>query len=208
MKSILCFGDSNTYGESPEGFGRYERHERWTGILQKALGDDYLVIEEGLNGRTSVWDDPVEGDKSGKRHLPMCLETHAPLDLVVLMLGSNDFKRRFSVTPRDIAWSIETLVTIIQKADNGRRAEPPQILVVAPILLREETFLGEIFGDRRADSMRLGALIEDVAKRKGCAFMNAADYAEPSALDGLHMDRENHKKFAAALEAKIREIFS
>ena len=208
MKSILCFGDSNTYGESPEGYGRYERHERWTGILQAALGPDYLVIEEGLNGRTTVWDDAVEGDKSGIKHLPMCLETHAPLDLVVLMLGSNDFKRRFSVTPRDIAASAEALVVTILKADNGRRMTPPRILLVSPIALGEETFLGEIFGNRRQDSLRLGALMADVAARRGCEFLDAATVAEPSPLDGLHMDRESHKKLAAALERKIRQILA
>ena len=95
MRSILCFGDSNTYGESPEGLGRYPRDERWPGILQTALGAEYLVIEEGLNGRTTVWEDEVEGDKSGKKHLPVCLASHAPLDLVILMLGANDLKRRF-----------------------------------------------------------------------------------------------------------------
>lgn len=206
MKTILCFGDSNTYGESPEGFGRYERHERWTGILQKALGDEYLVIEEGLNGRTTVWEDEVECNKSGKKHLPTCIETHAPLDLVILMLGSNDLKVRFGLTPTDIAISVETLVKIIRRTENGRRADPPRILLCAPTFVHENTFLGEVFGNRKADSLRLGELYRAVAERQGTEFINMAEVAAPSEIDGLHFDREAHKKVAAALENKIRQI--
>lgn len=207
MRTILCFGDSNTYGESPEGFGRYERHERWTGRLQAALGEGYLVIEEGLNGRTTVWEDPVEGDKCGKKHLPVCLETHAPLDLVILMLGTNDLKARFSATPTDVAKGAEALLRMILRADNGRRAQPPKVLLVSPIHLRATTFLGEVFGDRRADSMRLAALYAAAAERNGAAYMDAAQFAQASTLDGLHLDRDGHASLAAAFENEIRQIF-
>lgn len=109
-KNILCFGDSNTYGYSPEGTGRYPRQERWTGILAQRLGPAYRILEEGLCGRTTVWEDPIEGDKCGIRHLPSCIASHTPLDLVIIMLGTNDFKQRFHVTASDIALSMERLV--------------------------------------------------------------------------------------------------
>ena len=108
MKTVLCYGDSNTYGAKPIGFDildspliagdmRFSRDERWTGILQKELEPDYFVIEEGLNARTTSFDDPVEGfHKNGKTYLLPCLESHAPIDLVILMLGTNDLKKRFS----------------------------------------------------------------------------------------------------------------
>lgn len=207
MKTILCFGDSNTYGESPEGYGRYERHERWTGRLQAALGAEYLVIEEGLNGRTTVWEDPVEGDKCGRAHLPVCLESHAPLDLVILMLGTNDLKARFHATCADIALGAERLVRMILRADNGRRAQPPQILLAAPPLINRTTFLGEVCGDRRADSERLGALYRAVAERNGVEFIDIAGVAGPSPLDGLHFDREAHSRVATAFAEKVRQIF-
>lgn len=205
-KNIMCFGDSNTYGESPEGNGRYPRHERWTGILQDCLGPDYRIIETGLNGRTTVWEDPVEGDKCGLRQLPCCIAMNTPLDLVIIMLGCNDLKQRFHVTASDIALSLERLVKTAQSVENYTSKTPFQILLVSPAEVREKTFLGEVLGDRSADSKALPPLVKAVADRCGVWYMDIAQYAEPSALDGLHFDRENHKKVAAAMEQKIKEI--
>lgn len=97
MKTILCYGDSNTWGFEPVTRNRYGRTERWTGILRQELGLDYDVIEEGLNGRTTVWDDPIEGHKNGKEQIIPILKSHQPLDLVTIMLGTNDLKRRFGL---------------------------------------------------------------------------------------------------------------
>ena len=112
MKTILCYGDSNTYGLKSDLVSRYPRNVRWTGILQEKLGSEYYVIEEGLGGRTTVWDDPVEDYKNGKKYLLPCLDSHKPLDLVIIMLGTNDLKSRFSVTPFDIGASMENLSLI------------------------------------------------------------------------------------------------
>ena len=206
MKNILCFGDSNTYGESPEGFGRYERHERWPGILQEKLGPEYYVIEEGLNGRTTVWDDPVEGDKNGLKHLPSCIASHTPLDLVIIMLGTNDFKSRFSVTSSEVAASAGQLVITARQVPNYKVDYPFKILLVSPPCLRDKTFLGEIMDHHYEDTKRLGALIAETARLHGTEFLDIAQVAEASELDGLHFDREAHKKVAAAMEQKIREI--
>lgn len=108
MINILCFGDSNTNGSNPVG-GRWGRWERWTGVLQKLLGDDYYVIEEGCGGRTTVMEDWLEPDKNGRAQLPVALRTHRPLDLVVIMLGTNDMKKRFSLLPVDIAYGAAEL---------------------------------------------------------------------------------------------------
>ncbi len=205
--NILCFGDSNTYGESPEGKGRYPRNERWTGILQEHLGPEFRIIEEGLNGRNTVWEDPVEGDKCGIRHLPTVLATHTPLDLVIIMLGCNDLKQRFHVTPSDIALSLERLVNTAKSIPNYTADYPFQILLVSPATVCSKTFLGEVFGDRKADSEALAPLVKAAAERCGVWYMDISQYAQPSQLDGLHFDRENQKKVAAAMEQKIREIF-
>ena len=106
MKTILCFGDSNTWGYNPENRQRFGPEERWTGILRNSLGEDYRVIEEGLNGRTTLWDDPIEGFKNGLDYLMPCLESHRPFDLITIMLGTNDLKCRFSVSAFDIAESV------------------------------------------------------------------------------------------------------
>ena len=117
QKTILCFGDSNTWGFPPDCGARYDRKTRWPGVLQDALGDACYVIEEGLPGRNTVWDDPVEGGKNGLKQLVPIIHSHMPLDLVIIMLGTNDFKNRFSVSPLDISWSIGRLVKAVR--DSG-----------------------------------------------------------------------------------------
>ena len=133
MKTVLCYGDSNTYGLMPDLVSRYPREKRWTGILQKELAPEYYIIEEGLGGRTTVWDDPVEEYKNGKKYLLPCLDSHKPLDLVVIMLGTNDLKSRFSVTPFDIGTSMENLIKTVMKSDAGINFKPPKILLVTPV---------------------------------------------------------------------------
>src|SRR5512143_1112361 len=115
MQTILCFGDSNTWGYNPETAERYPPDVRWTGVLQQKLGAQYRVIEEGLNGRTTVWDDPVQPGRNGRIYLGPCLESHRPLDAVVLFLGLNDLKVRFSATAEDIAKGAGALVEIIAR---------------------------------------------------------------------------------------------
>ena len=95
MKTILCYGDSNTYGYNPSNGFRYPENVRWTGRLQSALGEGYKIIEEGCNGRTTIFDDPLEGWKNGLGYLRPCLNSHKPVDIVIMMLGSNDLKETF-----------------------------------------------------------------------------------------------------------------
>lgn len=102
MKTIVCYGDSNTYGYNPENGFRYEYEERWTTILQKELKDSAIVIPEGLNGRTTSFEDELRPGRNGATYLDPCLHSHGPIDLVVLMLGTNDLKIRFQATPTDI----------------------------------------------------------------------------------------------------------
>ena len=136
MVNILCFGDSNTFGTNPSG-GRWQLHERWPGVLQELLGGDFRVMEEGLGGRTTVLDDELEGDKSGRRHLPMLLRSHRPLDLVIIMLGTNDMKHRFSMLPVDIAKGAAELGRIAERYDYGPAYPVPRVLLVSPIRIRE-----------------------------------------------------------------------
>ena len=132
MKTVLCYGDSNTWGYNPTTGDRFGRDERWAGVLRRTLGEGYLVIEEGLNGRTTVWDDPLEDGRKGKVYLPPCLETHKPLDLVIIMLGTNDLKQRFSAPASDIAAGAGVLVGMVQKSETGPNGRPPRARLLAP----------------------------------------------------------------------------
>ena len=106
---VLCYGDSNTYGSVPGGGDRFPRDVRWPGVLAARLGDGWHVVEEGLGGRTTVFDDPILPDRNGKTYLLPCLLSHQPIDLVVVFLGTNDLKARFSASPADIAGGVAVL---------------------------------------------------------------------------------------------------
>ena len=116
---ILCYGDSNTFGSRPDGLGqRYTDEVRWSGVLQERLGAEFQVIVEGLPGRTTVWDDPIEPYRNGSAYLMPCLLSQAPLDVVVLLLGTNDLKQRFSATAQDIASGAGRLIGMIQQSES------------------------------------------------------------------------------------------
>jgi lysophospholipase L1-like esterase len=206
MKVILCYGDSNTWGEIPLGGGRYGPGERWTGALAQELGPGCRVIEEGLGGRTTVWEDPIEGYKNGREYLIPCLDSHKPLDLVVLMLGTNDLKMRFSVPAADIAGGVAALVEIIQKSGAGVSGEPPKILLMAPPPLGKLSDFAEMFEGGLAKSLKLGAYYRRVAEELGCAFLDAGEVIRSSDLDGVHFDRAEHQKLSRAVAARVREM--
>ncbi len=140
MREILVFGDSNTWGYNPHTKARYPEEHRWPCVLQRELGEEYHIIAEGLNGRTTVWDDPLEGGaiKNGSRYLPACLQSHMPLDLVIIMLGTNDLKHRFSLTAFDIANGAGVLVELVRASGCGRGegelgvGKAPPVLLIAP----------------------------------------------------------------------------
>jgi lysophospholipase L1-like esterase len=150
MKTILCFGDSNTWGCRPltslENIPRYGPDVRWGSVLRTSLGEGYWVIEEGLNGRTTVWADPVEGEyKSGKSYLTACLESHAPLDLVTILLGTNDLKHRFGLSAWDIAACAGVLVQIVQSSAFGPNGSAPRVLLICPPPVTKLTLFAGLF---------------------------------------------------------------
>lgn len=210
MRTILCYGDSNTYGLKSDLISRYPRNVRWTGILQEKLGKDYYVIEEGLGGRTTVWDDPVEEHKNGKTYLLPCLESHKPLDLVILMLGTNDLKGRFGVTPYDVGVSMENLVKTIKKSESGIDFETPRILLVTPVPIhsvgRAED-LDQMIPDMERRSQALAYYYERIAQREGIFYLNPEGLVEVNEIDGIHYTEKGHAQMAELMEQKIREIF-
>jgi lysophospholipase L1-like esterase len=207
MKTIVCFGDSNTYGRDPVTKGRLDKKTRWPGVLQNTLGEQYDVIEEGLNGRTTVWDDPVRGGpkRNGSRYLLPCLESHAPIDLLVIMLGTNDLKARFSVTPYDIAESMGALIEIAQRSQSGLGGNSPDILIMAPPPLGKLSEWAETFQGGVEKSKQLGDYYKSVASAYGCLFLDTSTVIQSSKLDGLHYDLEEHYKLGMAVAGIVLE---
>ena len=210
MKRVLCYGDSNTFGTAPmrhiDDMHRLGPEERWPGVLALSLGPGWTVIEEGLPGRTTVHDDPIEGvHKNGKAYLLPCLESHWPLDLVALMLGTNDLKARFSLTPADIAAGVGALLLAI-KAAVPPWTRAPKLLLIAPPPAESAGWLGEWFTGAGEKSRRLAGLYRDQAERNDAAFLDAGAVAQVSPLDGVHFDPADHKALGLAVAAEVKRL--
>lgn len=210
MKTILCFGDSNTYGLKSDLLTRYPRDVRWTGVLQKKLGEEYYVIEEGLGGRTTVWDDPIEDYKNGKKYLLPCLDSHKPLDLVIVMLGTNDLKVRFSVSAFDVSVSMENLMKTILKSDAGIDFKAPDILLITPVPIHSvnNPELDQMLAGAEEKSRMLARYYEEIAEKYQIHYLNPDGRVEVNDTDGIHYTEKGHRQMADMIEAKIREIFA
>jgi lysophospholipase L1-like esterase len=208
---LLAYGDSNTHGTVPmetlEDSGRWGPSERWPGVLAAALGADWRVVEEGLPGRTTVYPDPISGvHKNGLALLPAALESHRPIDLVTIMLGTNDCKQRFNVPPVEIAESVSLLLHLVRHSYMGPAGGQPAILLVAPPPLLEAGCLGEIFAGGAAKSARLAEFYATVATRHGAGFLDAGKVITSSPMDGVHFDAEEHTKLGHAVAAAVRDL--
>ncbi len=211
MTTCLCFGDSNTHGTKPipdqDMVDRHGPEVRWPGVMAAELGPGYRVIEEGLPGRTTVHDDPIEGaHMNGLAALPMLVGSHSPLDIVVIMLGTNDLKGRFSVTPSDIAASLERLVANLRFLCTAPGRTQPKVLVIAPPPIQEVDWLAEKFVGGAAKSKGLGAAIRRSTERLGVAFLDAGEHIAVSPIDGLHYDAETHARLGRVVAAAVRQL--
>lgn len=211
-KRIVCFGDSNTWGLNAKTGKRFPETERWTGILQQQLGDGWQVIEEGQNGRTCMMDDLYEGEKNGSLYLVPCVESHDPFDLLIIMLGTNDIKSRFSLPVMVIA---NGLGRLLEKAFSfwtySARAERPKVLIISPVHVGDNiaaTPLGHLFDgqDGIRKSREFADCYKAVADKYGCEFLDAARYALAGETDCIHLDEEGHRNLAMAVCEKVKEI--
>lgn len=214
MKTILCFGDSNTWGFDPESIlapfpRRHPLEVRWTGILARDLGAEWRVIEEGQNGRTTVHEDPFVPCRNGRTYLPACLESHKPIDVVTLMLGTNDLKSNHNVPPGEIANGARVLAKMILSSDAGPGNKPPKLLLICPPKIGSLEHLPDLAGkipDGQARSERLPYHFELIAQALGCAYLNSQEIIETSLVDGIHLDAAAHAKLGAAIAAKVQTL--
>jgi lysophospholipase L1-like esterase len=204
--SVLCFGDSNTWGFVPGSGARYGLDVRWPGVLRQQLGPEYWVIEEGLNGRTTVWDDPEGPGRNGQLYLPPCLQTHRPLDAVILFLGLNDLKTKFDTTPARIADGVSTLLGIIRQSGAGVGGARPRTLVMSPPRIGKLTGYAAMFDGAQANSARLAGCLAAVAQQDGCEFFDTAELIATSDIDGIHLEESAHRALGLAVAQRLRDM--
>ena len=204
MPVIVVFGDSNTWGYDPATGGRFPRAQRWASVLQRELGSDFEVIAEGLNGRTTVHDDPIEPYRSGADALPPCLMSHAPVDLLILALGCNDLKKRFSLSAFDIAEGAARLIFLARAYGQGPDGGAPKILLVAPPPVAKLTGYAEMFEGAAEKSRLLGARFRAVAERERVAFLDGGSVIRCSDLDGIHYEADQHELLGRAAAKAVR----
>jgi lysophospholipase L1-like esterase len=208
MANILCYGDSNTWGciplQGPEPARRYPPGTRWPGVLRRELGDGYWVGEAGLNGRTTVWDDPLEPHRNGRKLLLPTLLTHQPLDLVIIMLGTNDLKRRMNASPADVAQGAGVLVDIVAASGCGPEGRAPQTLLVCPAPIAEVDQFDDEFEGGTEKSRQLARHFAAIAEARSCAFLDAGALIASSDVDGIHLDEPQHAALGVAIAERVR----
>ncbi|GGD89220.1 arylesterase [Aureimonas endophytica] len=212
MTTVLCYGDSLTWGYDAETAGRHSHETRWPSVLAAGLGPEIEVIAEGLNGRTTIFDDPsTVADRNGARVLPTILGTHQPIDLVIFLLGTNDLKRHTGGGRAfEAGIGIERLVEIVQTFPYQRGYAVPKILIVSPpcFVATEDPEAQMLLGHAIEESQKLSYCYAFVAEEYGCDLFDAGEVCETTPRDGFHLDAENTKRLGEALVEPVRAILA
>lgn len=201
-RTILCYGDSLTWGTVPGKPDRHPAEARWPNVLARGLGSGFEVITDGLRGRTTAYDEYLaDCDRNGARTLATALYCHSPLDLVILLLGSNDMKPHIAGTAIAAMQGMRRLVSIVQNHVAGPGFKPAKVLVVSPPPLCEtkDRFFGDMFAGGIGHSRQLAGYYRQIADEQGCGFFDGGSVAETSPIDGIHIDAENTIKLGKAL---------
>jgi lysophospholipase L1-like esterase len=207
VKTVLCYGDSLTWGYDAASLGRHALENRWPSVLQSEIGTDVHVVAEGLNGRTTAFDDWLAGvDRNGARILPTILATHAPIDVIVILLGANDMKPWIHGNPVAAKQGVQRLVDIVRGHDYPFGQPAPKILIVAPPVVSrtENAEFKAMFAGGDEASRHLAPLYAQLADEVGCGFFDAGSVAVTTPLDGVHLDADNTRAIGFALAPVVR----
>ena len=230
MKTVLCYGDSNTWGYDPRG-GRYDYTIRWPTVMAALLNQRsgtgaaccagginpgmpgstdpaYWVVEEGLNGRTTCLEDPIEGDRNGLRQLIPVLRSHRPFDLVIVLLGVNDLKHRFNPSPYEISQGAQLVAKAALSSECGPGDGQPKVLLVCPPPIVKSDKFAQLFASDAVDiSRKLAPYYKACAKECGAAFFDTGTVISAcSPVDGIHWEADDHRRLAEAMAGQVREI--
>lgn len=219
-KTILIYGDSNTYGvdpaksagkvPDPDKTGRLPKEDRYPSVIQEILGDEYDVIPEGLPGRTTVYADPVYPFFDGRAHAVPIIKSHTPIHLLVVNLGVNDLKVTFTPEEDTLKRAMQELLKVLLNPYLYDDWKAPKLLLVSPTAICDNIEKTRMYGmydyHSRELSLALGRIYKGVADEFGCEFFDAAGVSVASELDAIHLDAQNHHALGEALAAKIKEI--
>lgn len=202
MFRILCFGDSNTYGYRPDGLGRFDEKTRWTVRLADRLGESFQIVEEGLCGRTTIFDNDVNPGRRGSDHIGMLVESHNPIDLLIIMLGSNDYKIRYQASLEQV---VDGMEQVIEKA-LSKASKRPEILLISPPALADKVAETDAEYDNRSLKMsrEISPALKSLASKNHYLFLDAAQIAV-AGPDQVHMTAESHEALANAISALIKK---
>ncbi len=210
MRSVLCFGDSNTHGQMPGGtpLDRFGPEQRWPGVMGRELGPRWHIVEEGLSGRTTVRDDPIEGaHKNGRTYLTPCIQSHTILDIVIVMLGTNDLKVRFNQPPSEVAMGLGCLIYDIKELSPGPGGTIPEIMIVAPPPMLDDIKEWEsIFKGAQEKSRKLALEFEIIADSLEVHFFDAGSVVACDPRDGFHIGGQAHENLGVALAREVEAI--
>ena len=208
MRTVLCFGDSITWGYNAADESRFPWEVRWPGVLASRLGSGYRILEESLCGRTTMVDPPFLDGRSAKAVYPILLESHSPLDAVLILLGTNDLQPILRLTVEEIGWGCAGLLrtTVLTRFGPGGAA-PRMLLITPPPLGALKGAMASAFLGREADSRRLHGVFAPVAAMFGAAAFDAGTVCSAAVADGVHPDQAGHLALGQALEAPVRALF-
>ena len=205
MATILCYGDSLTWGASPNG-GRFPAHCRWPEMLNELLGVQHKVINFGLPGRTTIWDDPFNEGRNGARFVQSAMEIFGPVDLLIIMLGTNDLKRYFNASAYEAAKGVEQIIKKVREPNNHQFPSPHIIVIAPPNILSPIGEAADIFKGGVEKSRDFHQAYQKVAQQNDCIFVNAAGLLQPSVQDGVHLDTEGNNTLSATLFPIIADL--
>ncbi|HYQ72050.1 MAG TPA: SGNH/GDSL hydrolase family protein [Gammaproteobacteria bacterium] len=208
MKTILCYGDSITWGYIPGDAGRYPLARRWPSVLQAEIGTGFQVVAEGLRGRYTVHDEPFRPGRNGAALLEPILETHSPVDLLVIFLGTNDVLHHGDMTASDAARGVEVLARIALGSETGPAGQAPRVMLVSPPRMGAlSSELAELCHGDPARSAGFSRHYRAVAEARKLFFLDAADIVEPSPVDGVHLEEAGHAALGKAVAGEVLKIF-
>ena len=208
MKNIFCYGDSITWGFDPITWSRYNYGDRWTSVLQENLGPGYYITVNALQGRTTTWEHPFLPFRNGREPLMMLLESNAPIDLVIIMLGTNDIISMLNKSAEESASGMLSLVRIIYQSLSGPNGGIPKIMILSPPVIGNLSgFMSLYYSKRKDESKKLAQYHKTFSEQFGCNFIDSNEFIRTCEPDGLHISRESQRILGIKVAEEVRKIF-